>query len=41
MHGLIQVATKKANVLIHRGVQLNALLEQALVLATRSVASHR
>ncbi len=39
MHGLIQVATKKANVLTHRGIQFNALLEQALVLATRSVAA--
>lgn len=37
MHGLIQIATNKANVLIHRGVSTGQLLEQALTMARRSL----
>jgi AcrR family transcriptional regulator len=39
IHGAIQLATTKANVLLHAGVTTQALLEQALVMAARSVES--
>lgn len=37
MHGIMQVATNKASVLMHSGVEFNALLEKALELAIRSL----
>lgn len=38
MHGVIQIATNKANYLAHRGVEVDRLMEQSLVLATRSLS---
>jgi AcrR family transcriptional regulator len=37
LHGIIQVSTAKANVLVHQGVDPQQLLSQALLLARRSL----
>jgi AcrR family transcriptional regulator len=37
MHGVMQIASTKANALLHNGVTSNALLEHALSMATRSL----
>lgn len=37
MHGVLQLAATKANLLLHDGVSIQALVENALLLATRSV----
>jgi AcrR family transcriptional regulator len=37
MHGVLQFASTKANVLLHGGVTIKALVEHALLMATRSV----
>jgi AcrR family transcriptional regulator len=37
MHGVIQLATSKANVLAHDGIDSRALFDHALVMATRSL----
>lgn len=37
LHGVIQLATSKANLLAHRGLDIAVLMEQALAQATRSV----
>lgn len=37
-HGVLQLAATKPNILAHDGVQTTALLEQALLMATRSIA---
>jgi AcrR family transcriptional regulator len=37
MHGVLQLASTKANVLAHDGVNIKALVDQALVMATRSL----
>ena len=39
LHGVIQVAASKANLLGHRDVNVRHLLDQGLLMATRSVAS--
>lgn len=39
LHGVIQLATSKANLLAHRGLYAAALMEQALAQATRSIAA--
>jgi AcrR family transcriptional regulator len=39
MHGVLQLAATKPNILAHDGVQTGTLLEQALVMATRSIAA--
>lgn len=39
MHGVLQLATTKPNILAHDGVQTGTLLQQALLMATRSVAA--
>lgn len=39
LHGVIQLATSKANLLAHRGLAMSALMEQALGQATRSIAA--
>lgn len=39
MHGVLQLASTKANVLLHAGLTTQSLIEQALVMATRSVES--
>ncbi len=38
MHGVIQLATTKANVIAHDGVDSRVLLEHALTMATRALA---
>jgi len=38
-HGVLQLAATKPNILAHDGVQTRPLLEQALVMATRSIAA--
>jgi TetR/AcrR family transcriptional regulator len=38
-HGVLQLAATKPNILAHEGVQPRQLLEQALVMATRSIAA--
>ncbi len=38
-HGVIQLSATKANVLAHAGVQTKQLLDQTLVMATRSIAT--
>jgi AcrR family transcriptional regulator len=37
LHGVIQLATSKANLLAHRGLDITVLMEQALAQATRSI----
>ena len=37
MHGVLQLASTKANVLAHDGMNDKDLVEQALVMATRSL----
>ena len=39
LHGVIQLATSKANLLAHRGLDTTVLMEQALAQATRSIAA--
>jgi AcrR family transcriptional regulator len=39
VHGVIQVASTKANVLAHHGVDTRAVLDEAMAMATRSVAA--
>ncbi len=39
MHGVISLAASKANVLAHRGIVIDRLMELALTMATRSVAA--
>lgn len=39
LHGVIQLATSKANMLAHRGLDTSMLMEQALEQATRSIAA--
>jgi hypothetical protein len=38
-HGVLQLAATKPNVLAHEGVQTAPMLEQALLMATRSIAA--
>jgi hypothetical protein len=38
MHGVIQLAATKANVIAHDGVDTRTLLDHALVMATRALA---
>src|SRR5215469_181641 len=38
-HGVLQLAATKPNILAHAGVQTRPLLEQTLVMATRSIAA--
>ena len=37
MHGVLQLAATKANVVAHEGVNIKELVDQALLMATRSV----
>lgn len=39
MHGVIQLASNKANLLAYRGVDLSLLMEQAILQASRSIAA--
>jgi TetR/AcrR family transcriptional regulator len=39
MHGVLQLATTKANILAHKGVSARDLVDQAMILATRAVAA--
>jgi TetR/AcrR family transcriptional regulator len=41
MHGIVQLATTKAKILMHRGVAVNELMEQSLALAVRSLQPAR
>ena len=41
LHGVLQLATNKAAVLAHDGVATQQLLEQALLMGTRSIATRR
>jgi AcrR family transcriptional regulator len=41
MHGVLQFASSKANVLLHGGVTIKDLVEHALVMATRSIEAKR
>ncbi len=40
LHGVIQLATSKANLLAHRGLDLALLMGQAMAQATRSIAAN-
>jgi hypothetical protein len=37
MHGVLQLASTKANVLAHDGVNIKELVEQALLMSARSL----
>ena len=37
MHGVLQLASTKANALMHAGMTAQELVDQALLMATRSV----
>lgn len=39
MHGVLQLAQTKANVLAHDGIVVDALISQAITMATRAIAS--
>jgi TetR/AcrR family transcriptional regulator len=41
LHGVIQLATNKAAVLVHDGLSTQQLLDQALLMSVRSIASGR
>ena len=37
MHGVLQLAATKANLLLHDGITIKELVDHALLMATRSV----